>query len=401
MPLVITGLETAVADNFASIRGANIGLLANQTSVDPHGSHLVDLLRSNGHCKLKKLFAPEHGFGGTFQDMIPVADDTDAAGVQVRSLYGSTADSLMPSPADFEGLDLLLIDLPDIGTRYYTFAQTMAYCMKAAGHAGVKVVVLDRPNPIGGIQIEGSNLKKPFRSFCGIGPIANRHGLTLGELALLFQHGFGNGEGAIDPHGCDLEIVKIEGWNRSQYLDETHVPWVQPSPNMPTLETAILYPGACLFEATNMSEGRGTPEPFRYLGAPYIDPDRWIAATLDSGIPVEGISLSPIEFTPTFQKHAGELCRGIQLRVADRSRLQPYRLGIALLLAAARTFPDHFRWRDKPYEFIDDVPAIDILYGSDTLRRVIEKQDNPQPILQEMEQFESWFASARTPCLLY
>ena len=222
MANVIPGIDIAATADFAFLKGATIGVLANQSSVDTNGIHLVNLLNRSRHCKLAKLFAPEHGFLGAAQDMVSVPDENDnETGIEIISLYGETVESLSPTAEDFAGLDILVADLPDIGTRYYTYSQTLAYCMKIAGRAGVKVIVLDRPNPIGGVQIEGSPMTKPCRSFCGIGPVANRHGMTLGELASLFQGGFGDDEAAIEKHDCELEIVPVKGWRRSMYLDNT------------------------------------------------------------------------------------------------------------------------------------------------------------------------------------
>lgn len=336
------------------------------------------------------------------QDMAPVSDAfDDRIGIPIKSLYGKTTSSLYPSKEDVAELDILVVDLSDIGSRYYTYAQTLAYSMIVAGENDVKVVVLDRPNPIGGEQLEGSPLSKTNRSFCGIGSIANRHGMTIGELAVLFRDGFGDGDTAIEKHPCELEIIPIEGWRRSMYLDDTDIPWLPPSPNMPFLETAMVYPGTCLFEATNISEGRGTDRPFESIGAPFIDPEIWISAVKSTGIPLEGASLHAIEFTPQFQKHAGTLCRGIQIQIHDRLAFKPYRFGIALLAGVAKAFPNDFKWREEPYEFISDVPAIDLLYGDCSLRRTIETNSSLQTTLKQMEAFEDWYATARTPYMRY
>ena len=240
---VLSGIDIAASRDFAFLRGAAVGVLANQASVDKAGRHLVDLLQHSPHCQLTRLFSPEHGFQGEAQDMESVESQSDPqTGIEIVSLYGNTEDSLKPHPENFSDIDVLVVDLRDIGTRYYTYAQTLAYCMEAAGKTDTKIVVLDRPNPIGGNRVEGSYLEKSCHSFCGIGPIANRHGLTLGELALMFQKGFGDGPDAMAAHPCDLEIITIEGWNRSLYFDETDIPWINPSPNMRSLETAIAYP---------------------------------------------------------------------------------------------------------------------------------------------------------------
>lgn len=403
MQQVQTGLDAAVVDGFGFQHGARVGVLANQASRDSQGRHLVELLENSANGgRLVKLFAPEHGFTGNAQDMIPVGDCQDAeTGLEIISLYGDNPESLRPASGDLEGLDILVVDLPDIGARYYTYSQTLAYCMEAAGKAGVQVVVLDRPNPIGGGQFEGSPLGRGYRSFCGIGPIANRHGFTLGELAKLFHGGFGEGTDALEPVACDLDILPARGWRRSQYLDDTGLPWFPPSPNIPGLETVIVYPGMCLFEATNLSEGRGTDKPFLQVGAPYIDPDKWKTGFHDLGWPLEGFSLSPAAFTPAFQKHAGHLCRGLSIRVTDRGRFQPYRLGIALILSAAKAFSEQFAWRKEAYEFIADVPAIDLLYGGPTLRQVAQGQATLTHLMDELENFETWYRDIRTNYLIY
>lgn len=400
MKLVKTGLDIAATQGFAFLRDARVGIVCNQASLNSQGEHLIDLVVRHGNCKLKRIFAPEHGFRGTAQDMETVDDEVHDE-LEVVSLYGSGPESLHPDPEQLRGLDILLIDLPDIGTRYYTFSQTMAYCMLVAGEAGVKVIVLDRPNPIGGKQIEGSFLRYEFRSFCGIGPIANRHGMTLGELALLFQKGFGDGDGAIEPYSCELKVIRVEGWQREKYLDETSIPWVKPSPNMPSLDAAIVYPGTCLFEATNLSEGRGTDEAFLLIGAPFANGEDWLKTFSELGHPSEGASLKPTTFIPKYQKHTGETCQGIRIVVEDRTSLQSYRLGITLLVAAARAFPDKFQWRKDPYEFIKDVPAIDLLYGSSTLREVIDGRGSLDQVFNELESFEAWYRESRQPYLIY
>ena len=402
MHKIISGINVGADTDFAFLKGARVGVLSNQASKDTQGNHLVDLLMKSFHCTVTKLFAAEHGFLGTIQDMIPIEREVvDGTGIEIVSLYGDSVESLSPTSEDIQDLDVLVVDLPDIGSRYYTFSQTMAYCMRVAGQAGVKVVILDRPNPIGGLQIEGSPLTKACRSFCGIGPIANRHGMTLGELATMFLAGFGEGAEALEPHPCELEIIRTKGWKRSQYLDATEIPWVKPSPNMPFLDTAIIYPGACLFEATNLSEGRGTERPFEWIGAPWIDSRVWIDAIRKVGLSTEGVTLSAVDFIPKFQKHAGERCHGVQIQVEDREAFQPYRFGMALLIAVAQCFPGKFEWRKEPYEFIENVPAIDLLYGNSTLRRVAEGRGLIDEIITELMVFEPCYQSARAGYFLY
>ncbi|QXD25135.1 DUF1343 domain-containing protein [Opitutia bacterium ISCC 51] len=397
---VRSGIEVAIKEAFTFLENSSVGILCNQVSVDSNGEHLVDLLSSYQNCRLKRIFTPEHGFRGTAQDMEAVEDERQGD-LEVVSLYGSGPESLSPDPEQLKGLDILVVDLPDIGTRYYTYSQTMAYCMQVADTTDTKLMVLDRPNPINGVTIEGSPLKSPYRSFCGIGPIANRHGMTLGELALLFQKGFGGGDEAIAPHSCDLEVIQVEGWQRELYLDETSIPWVKPSPNMPSLDAATVYPGTCLFEATNLSEGRGTDEAFLLLGAPFANGEDWLSALSELELPMEGVSIEPSTFIPKYQKHAGETCQGIRITVEDRTHLRSYRLGILLLVAAARAFPNEFQWRKDPYEFIKDVPAIDLLYGGSTLRDVIEGRSSLEQVFEELETFEDWYGEARQPFLIY
>lgn len=398
--MVHTGIDIETTKGFPLTEGAGVGVVCNQATQNSRGQHLVDLLCEQGNCDLKRIFAPEHGFRGTAQDMEAVEDERHD-NFEVVSLYGQDESSLKPSPKLLEDLDILLVDLPDIGCRYYTYAQSLAYCMEVAGTTGTKVVVLDRPNPIGGTQIEGSSLKRDCRSFCGIGPIANRHGMTLGELAKLFQCGFGTGEDAIEPIKCDLEVVGVSNWQRSMYLDETVLPWIRPSPNMPSLDAAIVYPGTCLFEATNFSEGRGTDKAFLHIGAPFANGRDWLSALSEFKPFFDGVTLRPTSFTPKYQKHAGQECHGIHISIEDRSRLQSYRMGIALLISAARAFPNAFQWRNDPYEFIKDVPAIDLLYGSSILRDVAENRESIDTLIRELDKFETWFEDARSPHLIY
>jgi uncharacterized protein YbbC (DUF1343 family) len=263
------------------------------------------------------------------------------------------------------GLDAVVYDVQDIGSRYYTFIWTMAYAMEACARDGIEMIVADRPNPIGGAAVEGSLIEESFRSFVGHYPIPNRHGMTAGELAQLFNEDFGI--------GCRLTVVPTKGWHRSQWFDETGLPWILPSPNMPTLDTATVYPGMCLIEGTNLSEGRGTTRPFELVGAPWIDSTRLVSELEKEDLP--GVCFRPQWFCPTFHKLAGEICAGIQLHVEDRQAFRPLRTGVAVLLAVYRLWPDRFQWRPPPYEYEMERPAIDILAGGDRLRTQIERQD--------------------------
>jgi uncharacterized protein YbbC (DUF1343 family) len=289
------------------------------------------------------------------------------------------------------GLDVLVIDLQDVGTRVYTFIYTMANCMRAAARHGVKVVVCDRPNPIGGDEVEGPTLREPWTSFVGQFPIPLRHGMTIAELARLFNEAFGL--------GAALEVVPLEGWRRSMYHDETGLPWVITSPNIPTLDTAIVYPGAVLFEGTTLSEGRGTTRPFELIGAPWIDGDRLAAALNRRGLP--GVHFRPVFFEPTFQKHARQTCGGCQLHVTDRRAFEPVRTAVELIAEFRRQDPSRFAWREPPYEYEHDKQQIDILYGSDRLRATIDSGLDLTPLFAVWESDEEAFRARRREYLLY
>lgn len=399
---VMTGADVLSAEDFSRLHGKRVGILGNAAAVDRNLRHIVDLLASNSRLTAKKIFAPEHGFRGAAQDMIAVGTMADSrTKLPIVSLYGNTPESLAPKREDLSDLDALVVDLPDIGTRYYTYAQTMSLAMKAAGESGVKVYVLDRPNPLGGISIEGAPLLKSCRSFCGFTPVANRHGLTLGELALIYQRGFGDGEDRYPAIPCELEIVRLSGWNRTAYFDQTGLPWVIPSPNIPALESALVYPGACLFECTNISEGRGTTLPFALLGAPFIDGFAWAEETVRSVFDLRGAILRPVWFTPQFHKWKGEYCGGVQIHVTDRESFQPFRWSLALIAALRRLYPEQFRWRRDPYEFVKDVPAIDLLYGNPVFREAVDGSGDLAPVAADLEKFEQHFSSERQEFLLY
>lgn len=398
---VRTGFDVLKTMNFSALNGAKVGILANAASVDSSLRHLVDLLFESRVCSIVRIFAPEHGFRGALQDMVEVETIRDpVTGVPVISLYGNSERSLYPSRELLDDLDVLVVDLPDIGTRYYTFAQTLGYAMSVCRDARVKVIVLDRPNPVGGEQVEGVGLAARCRSFCGYAPVANRHGLTLGELAQIMNDGFGEGDCAIPSINCDLIIVPVEGWERRQYFDQTGLPWVMPSPNMPSLETALVYPGTCLFEATNMSEGRGTTRPFELVGAPFIDGPAWAKQTMEE-TELEGAALRPVDFIPQFGKWHHKACHGVQIHVTDREKFKPFRWGLALINAAARHYPTEFAWRDQPYEFVANVPAIDLLFGNHEFRKAIDTRTPLAKIIAQLVDFEKNYAEARKSFLLY
>ncbi|QPJ60731.1 MAG: DUF1343 domain-containing protein [Candidatus Nitronauta litoralis] len=393
MPQVKTGLEQLLARPDQYLKNKRFGLLANQTSVTPDLTPSTRLLYDLPIGELVKLFAPEHGFYGVAQDMEHVTHETDpATGLSIFSLYGEDEGSLTPDAALFDGLDAVIYDIQDIGSRYYTFVYTLANCMQTAGKAGVEVIVLDRPNPINGIQLEGNIVQDGFFSFVGQYPLLTRHGMTAGELAVMFRDHF-----KID---CELTILQMEGWQRSMWFDETGLPWVFPSPNMPTLDTATVYPGMCLFEGTLLSEGRGTTKPFEQIGAPGID-GFTLAETLNK-VDLPGIKFQPCKFKPKFQKHGGLVCSGVFLHVTDRNKFQPWVTGLVMIETFARLFPEEFKWRTERYEYVTDRPAIDLLYGNSGFREWI---DNGQPLDSNPNQHDEAeikiFKDHREQSLLY
>ena len=358
---VLTGLDVVVSQGMRSLAGKRVALLGHPASVDSRLVHLLDRCLEH-RIQLVRLFGPEHGLLGDAQDMAHVGSHTDKrTGLEVVSLYGPTRESLFLKPEHLRDVDVVVCDLQDIGTRYYTFAYTIAFALRACAEAGVKALVLDRPNPIDGVHVEGNVVDPRFASFVGEYPLAIRHGLTLGELCGFFA--------AEDKLTVDLEVVWMQGWERR--LGMADVPWVLPSPNMPTVDTALVYPGACLYEGTNLSEGRGTTRPFELVGAAYIDDPAHFAALATPGLP-DGCVLRPCFFRPTFQKHKGELCGGVQLHVTDRARFHSTQAGIAII-AAARHFAG-FDWRRTEYEYVSDRLAIDLLFGTDAARSILEGQ---------------------------
>jgi uncharacterized protein YbbC (DUF1343 family) len=372
MPRVRTGLETFLdpASDAAGLpRGARIGVVAHPASIDAGGRHLVDRLVSSGRFPIVRLFGPEHGVRGEAQDMEAVAEPSDrATGLPVVSLYGDTESSLRPKPEHLEGLDAIVYDLQDVGARFYTFVYTLSYVLEAAAGAGIPVIVLDRPNPIGGLAVEGPVLEPEWSSFVGRFALPVRHGLTTGELGRLFQSAFGI--------GGDLRVVPMSGWTRRMQFEDTGLPWVLPSPNMPTPDTARVYPGGCLMEGTNLSEGRGTTRPFELVGAPWLDPGTFAETLSQAGDAegLDGVLFRAASFRPMFQKHQGKSCGGVQVHVTDPGKAKPFATYLVLLREARRLAPEMFDWRRERYEFVDDRLAIDLLLGRADLRPMLEAQ---------------------------
>jgi len=364
--------------------------VCNHASVGPGFRHIVDRLAEAPDVRLAAVFGPQHGFRSDVQDNMvetPHGDDASRR-VPVYSLYSDTRE---PSEEMLRDLDVLVIDLQDVGARIYTYVYTMANCLRAAARHDVPVIVCDRPNPIGGTQIEGAALSPGFESFVGQFPIPMRHGMTIGELAALFNDHFGI--------GASLEVVAMERWQRRFYADEAGLPWVMPSPNMPTIDTAVVYPGTVLFEGVLLSEGRGTTRPFELLGAPWINADRFAAAMSELELP--GVYFRPAVFVPTFQKHAGETCGGCQIHVLNRDDFRPVLTGVALIDMFRRFDPARFAWRPPPYEYEHHKPPIDILAGSDALRRHVEAGVPLRTIVESWREDEESFVRLRQPYLLY
>ncbi|HZU83182.1 MAG TPA: DUF1343 domain-containing protein [Polyangiaceae bacterium] len=356
------------------LRGARVALLAHPASVDRRLVHARLVLEALG-VRVAVVFGPEHGYGGEAQDMIGVADARDALGTPVRSLYGARFDDLSPTAADLQAVDVLVIDLQDVGARYYTFVWTAVLALRACARAGVAVLVLDRPNPIGGdpARVEGRRQTPAFCSFVGLEPVPVRHGLTLGEIVAWRAQA----EGV--PHE-QLRVLGVRGLAREASAPAWDRPFVMPSPNMPTYETSLVYPGGCLIEGTNLSEGRGTTRPFELVGAPWIDGPR-LASELDAlGLP--GLRARPITFQPMFHKHAGRVCGGVQVHVTDPSRFRPLPTYLALVALAHHQRPGEFAFRTEPYEFRSDVPAFDLLTGDGVARERILRGDAARDVAE-------------------
>jgi uncharacterized protein YbbC (DUF1343 family) len=382
------GSDVVLSSN--RLRGARVGIVCNHASIDRGFRHVIDRLAAADGVTLAAIFGPQHGFRSDVQDNMvetPHRDDPRRR-VPIYSLYSETRE---PTSEMLRGIDVLLVDLQDIGARIYTYIYTMANCLRAAARHGVTVIVCDRPNPIGGLGVEGERLRHGWESFVGLYPIPMRHGMTIGELAQLFNKEFGI--------GASLEVVPMEGWTRATYADSTGLPWVMPSPNMPTLDTAIVYPGTVLFEGTMLSEGRGTTRPFELVGAPWIDAERFAAEMNDRGLP--GAHFRPAAFEPTFQKHAKQPCGGCQIHVTERDAFEPVKTGVALIDQFRRSDPARFAWRQPPYEYEHDKMPIDILAGCDVLRTQIETAVPVDEIAAGWREDEEAFRRLRAPYLLY
>jgi uncharacterized protein YbbC (DUF1343 family) len=388
MRKVQTGLDVFLDAPPEAIKGKRLGLLCNPASVDRRLIHARFRIVQAFPGRLKALYSPQHGFFAEKQDNMVESDHLEdaATGLPVFSLYGETR---QPTEAMLAPIDILLVDLQDVGTRVYTFIYTLSYCMEAARQAGKKVIVLDRPNPVGGNRIEGNLLNPEFSSFVGRYPIPMRHGLTIGELAILFNTAFGI--------GCDLEVVAMQGWKRDMTVERTGLPWVAPSPNLPTPVSALVYPGQVIWEGTNISEGRGTAQPFELFGAPFLSCDRLLKAVDDQLL--QGAVLRPVVFEPTANKWSGRPCRGFQIHVTDASLYSPYALSLGLYQAIYRLHPEAFAYKPPPYEYEFRRLPMDLILGDGDIRSRIEAGD---PILEIVAQwadglseYEKWIRKVK------
>ena len=384
------GIEVLLNKKRNLIRGARAGVVVHPASVLFDLRHTADALLGADDFQVVSLFGPQHGARGEKQDNMVESEfylDPDTR-LPVHSLYGETR---RPTAEMMRGIDVLLFDLQDAGTRVYTFISTMAYCMEACAEHGIRMIVLDRPNPINGRQVEGNLLNPGYRSFVGLYPIPMRHGMTTGELALLFNSEFGL--------GADLAVVPMEGWERGSWFDQTHLPWVPPSPNLPTLDSATVYPGMVLIEGTCLSEGRGTARPFELIGAPFIR-SRQYAESLNA-LHLPGVWFRATHFQPAFQKWSGQICGGIQIHVTDRDRYEPYLTGIAAISTAQALYPESFEWRKPPYEYESEKLPIDILCGGAEIRGAIERNTPLDEVRQSWQENVGYFLRQRKPYLLY
>jgi uncharacterized protein YbbC (DUF1343 family) len=377
-----------IAELLSQVRGLRTGAILNPTSVTPDLRHMADVLHEAG--VLAALFGPEHGVRGDVQYLEEVADARDArTGVPEHSLYGKDFASLTPRDEQLRGLDALVFDVQDVGSRYYTYLATMGLAMRAAARHKLRFFVLDRPNPIGGMAVEGGVVHPGYESFVGLWPVCARHGLTAGEYA-----GFIN-----ERIGADLHVVPLPGYRRDMDFHETRLPWVPPSPNMPTVDTALVYPGMCLLEGTNLSEGRGTTRPFELFGAPWLDAER-LSRDL-AGERMAGVRFRPCAFTPTWDKHRGQRCQGVQIHLTYARGVDAVRLGVAAIVHARAQDPARFRWRTEKYEFVEDKPAIDLLTGDKAFREQAEQGKGVEELCALWQGERAAFLEQRARFLLY
>lgn len=387
---IALGIDIFRDSRWKKHKGSRLGLLSNQASVDSSLHSSCDVIEKVLPGHLKALFGPQHGYQGEDQDnMVETGHGWHSGlGIPVYSLY---AEKREPLPEMLESLDVLIVDLQDVGTRVYTFVSTLLNCMRALSGSSRRVIVLDRPNPIGGEAVEGNLLREGLFSFVGPYRLPMRHGMTLGEISLLLKEAF-----QLD---LDLEVIAMRGWERRMHWPDIGLAWVMPSPNMPVYDTALVYPGQVLWEGTNVSEGRGTCRPFEIFGAPYMDPGKVLEALPEEAL--AGVYMRPYSFKPTFHKWEGLVCKGFMIHVKDKSVFQPYFLSVCLLSAVLSEHRDAFEWRRDPYEYEYDKPAIDLILGDRDMRRSLEQGAVPGGLRDNWRREEAEFRGTREPYLLY
>jgi uncharacterized protein YbbC (DUF1343 family) len=388
---VKTGLELVTARNFSDFEGKRLGIICNHTALDKNGQHIIDLFHNSSQCTVQAIFAPEHGFRGSAAAGDEISNEIDEkTGVKIYSLYGEIN---KPTPEMLADLDILIYDIQDVGARFYTYIATMTNCMESAAENNLPFVVLDRPNPIRGDRIEGPLLQPEYTSFVGPHPIPIRYGLTCGELARLI-----NGEGWLaNAVQADLQVITVQGWQRSFWYDETGLPWIAPSPNMTDLATAVVYPGFCLLEGTNLSEGRGTDSPFLQFGAPWIQADSYVAALNQLQLP--GIVFSAVRFTPVDipnraidPKYENQECQGLRIEITNRDQFLPLQAITHVLATTLSLYPEQFQWRER---------SIDLLSGSETFRQTISQKLPLTDLFNSWQTDVSQFRELIKPYLLY
>lgn len=384
------GVELLLNERHSSLADQRIGLVTNQASVLPDLRHVADVFAERSDIELTTLFGPQHGIRGDVQyNMIETPHVRDSrTGIMVYSLYSEVRE---PTEEMLVDVDTLVVDLQDVGCRIYTFIYTMANCMRAAKKFGKKVVVCDRPNPINGNAVEGNITEDAFKSFVGQFELPTRHGMTIGELAKMFNEHFGI--------GCELEVIEMDGWDRSMWGDETGLPWVLPSPNIPDVDTCIAFPATVHLEGTELSEGRGTTLPFFLNGAPFIDAYVWADALRKLDLP--GVIFREAYFRPTFCEFAGQTCGGIQIHISDREAFTPVLTGVAMVKTAHDIYPDQFQWRQNAYEYVFDKNPMDVVCGTDKIRLAIEASDSLDKITTGWAAGLVEFSEARRPYLIY
>lgn len=388
--MVLTGLEKLVAEPRLLSGFGNFALLYNQASVDREFRPAADVIHEAFPGRLVALFGPQHGVAGTEQDNMKETDHAvhPRLGVPVYSLYSETR---RPDPMWLEDVEAVVVDVQDVGTRVYTFATTVLYLMEACRDLGKRVIILDRPNPINGVDVEGNLLDPHYASFVGPFPIPMRHGLTLGELMSLYNEEYGI--------RCALTVIPMSGWKRGYYFEETALPWVLPSPNMPLVETAVVYPGQVILEGTNLSEGRGTTRPFEIFGAPYIQTG--VLAKAIEKHALAGAVLREVDFRPTFNKWCGETCRGFQIHVVHRGSFRPFRASLAIIAAVIKSCPGDFLWTDPPYEYVTDKLPVDVILGDPQVRRDLQQGRSVLDLEHSWKDDLEQFSEMRTRYLLY